>query len=244
MDKFYLEGYIYHMVHFSNLESILRRRALLSKERIRSENLTYISIANDDVQDLRDRVYVWDRQSPPRSLHTYVPFYFAKRTPMLYVQYRNSLQSEIVFLEINRTIIADEGVIFTNGNATIQQLAKSGKEIVLIAPATMEIPVCIRVYSSGSPQGTNSNCSDFYKGTAFLEKLDWLMIENNVWGRNAEKKRIKHAEVLVPDIVPLSKIEGISIFNQAKADNVNMLIRRYRLERHIPRAVSRPKLYF
>jgi len=50
----YLNGYIYHMVHFANLQNIFLRRALLSKEKVLQEQIRYHSIANDEVQGFRD----------------------------------------------------------------------------------------------------------------------------------------------------------------------------------------------
>ncbi len=244
-DGFYLDGYVYHMTHFDTLKSILRTRSLLSKERVFAENLGSRSIANGDVQNLRDRIYIWDvSQGRPRPLHSYVPFYFAKLTPMLYVQRQDGLQGEIIFFEVSRSIVNDFGVIFTDGNVTIQQLAKFGTERVLVIPATVTKPSCERQYTSAIPQGTNYNCSNVYSGSVFLENLDWTLVNNDRWGRDPEKKRIKHAEVLVPDIVPLSKIEGISTMTKEKADEVNVLIRQCGLAGRIPGAISNPDLYF
>lgn len=245
LNNIYLHGSIYHMVHFRNVESIFQRYALFSKQRLQSEGMTYSSIANDDVQNLRDRIHILDSlRHLTRSLHSYVPFYFAQRTPMLYVQYRKSLQSEIIFLEINRSIITENGVIFTSGNTTNQQLAKFGTETVFISPATVENPICARRYSCGYPQGQNGNRTDLYRGSVFLERLDWSVIDNDGWGGDAEKIRIKHAEVLVPDAVPLSRIVGISTLTQEKAYEVNKLIRKYGLESRLPDAESKSDLYF
>lgn len=245
LNNTYLYGSIYHMVHFRNVESIFHRCAILSLERLQSEGMTYSSIANDHVQRLRNRIYIWDDlQNQDHPLHSYVPFYFSKRTPMLYTLYCNSLQDEIVFFEINRSIILESGVVFSDGNVTTQQLSKYGSEIVLIKPATREDPVCRRYYSSDDPQGTNPNCSDIYNNSAFLEELDWQVIYSNKWGGDDERKRIKHAEVLVPDFVLFSKIVGISTLNQEKAYEVNKLIRKYGLECRLPDAMSQPDLYF
>jgi len=105
----YLNGNIYHMVHFDNLKSIFLRRALLSKEKLAQEETTYHSIAYDDVQSLRDRVYVWDAIGHKfRSLHSYVPFYISTHTPMLYVQFKREIQDEIAILEVSRVIITEK----------------------------------------------------------------------------------------------------------------------------------------
>src|SRR6478752_4248998 len=110
-------GSIYHMVHFENLQYIFQRRAILSKEKVLLEGISYQSIAYENVQSLRDRIYVKDFSKQQfRPLHSYVPFYFATHTPMLYVQYRRGLQNEIVIFEVSRSILKDRGVVFTDGN--------------------------------------------------------------------------------------------------------------------------------
>ncbi|HEY3991981.1 MAG TPA: DarT ssDNA thymidine ADP-ribosyltransferase family protein [Ktedonobacteraceae bacterium] len=134
--------------------------------------------------------------------------------------------------------------MFTDGNVTIQQLAKYGTERVGIRPATANQPACNRQYSSGNPQGTNDNCSDIYSGSDLLRNLDWNGIANQYWGGDQEKIRIKHSEVLAPDMVPLAKIEGISTLTQEKANEVNALIKQYGLDGRIPGAIRKAELYF
>src|SRR5947209_8056406 len=104
VDNRYLEVPVYHMTSFNNLQSIFHKCALLSKEKVLSEKIAYHSVANEDVQSLRERICIWDFvQNRFRSLHSYVPFYFAKFTPMLYRQYKDGLQDEIVFLDASRS---------------------------------------------------------------------------------------------------------------------------------------------
>jgi len=230
------------MVRFSNLGSILQRRALLSKEKVQSEGIEYDSIAEESVQDLRDRVYIWSfLEKQWRSIHSYVPFYFAKLTPMLYR--RKDIQHDIIFFDVSRSILKEPGVVFTDGNAANQQLAKYSAEKVFIEPTTSHWPLCRRRYIPDGPWGTNSSCSDIYADLEFLENLNWPVI-NDHWFNDPEKKRVKHAEVLVPDIVSLGKVEGISTMTQEQAYNVNTLIKQYGLEGRISRAVSRSDLYF
>src|ERR1700694_1428182 len=92
----YSDGYIYHMAHIDTLKGIFQRRAILSKQRVLQENFSYRSIANDEVQEFRSRVYVWDSIGRRyHSLHSYVPFYFARHTPMLHNKYTEGRQDNI-----------------------------------------------------------------------------------------------------------------------------------------------------
>jgi ssDNA thymidine ADP-ribosyltransferase, DarT len=240
----YLDGSIYHMVHFDNLKYIFKRRALLSKLKVLEEDINYHSIAFEDVQGLRDRVYVRDiSEQRIRRLYSYVPFYFATLTPMLYVQYRNDIQDKIIFLEVNRSIMKDQGVLFTDGNASNQQLAKYSLEKVLIIPATSSNPSCYRKYTTGIPFGTNPNCSNFFSDPQFLENLNWDII-NDRWFNEDEKRRIKYSEVLVPDVVPFGRMQGIYARTQEMAQTVNVIIEECGLTGRIPSAVLRSELYF
>lgn len=244
-DMDYLAGYIYHMVHFDNLQSIFQRRALLSKERVVQEGIEYQSIAFEEVQNLRGRIFIWDVSKRVfRSLHSYIPFYFATLTPMLFVQYKNGIQNEIVIFEVSRSILKDQGVLFTNGNASNQQLSKFGREKVGITSATDIDNPCRRKYRpSGHPLGSNPNRSDFYSDITFLDRLNWDII-NDRWFMDDEMKRIKHAEVLIPDILPLGQIQGISARTQNIVQTVNNLIAESGLTRRIPSAVCKPSLFF
>jgi len=240
----YLAGSIYHMVHFSNLQSIFQRRALLSKEGVIQEEIDYQSIAFEEVQNLRDRIFVWDFSKKAfRSLHSYVPFYFATHTPMLFVQYKNGIQNEVVIFEVNRSILKDQGVLFTDGNASNQQLSKYTKEVVEIVPATPMRNTCRRRYRPNGPNGANTNRTDFYSDVAFLDRLRWDIIVDR-WSADVDKIRVRHAEVLIPDILPLGRIQGISVRTQNMVQAVNNLIAKSGLEGRIPPDAYKPGLFF
>ena len=53
-----------------------------------------------------------------------------------------------------------------------------------------------------------------------------------------------HSEVLVPDLLPLGRLRGISVMSREAEYAVNKLIARSGLEGRIPRAVRKPHLYF
>lgn len=241
----YLDGYIYHMVHFDNLQNIFQRRAILSKQRVFHERIHYHSIANDEVQGFRDRIYIWDfSRQKFRPLHSFVPFYFATRPPMLHNKFTEGVQDKIVIFEFNRSILTDPGVLFTNGNASNQQLSKFRGEKVGITPATIG-KECIRTYHPGGPYGTNANRTEFYSDLSFLDRLDWDCI-NNVHRVDPleEYIRVRHAEVLVPDIVPLGRVEGIFVRTRDMMQTVNILIEECGLTGRIPAALRRISLYF
>jgi hypothetical protein len=240
-----MEGYIYHMVSIHNLPSIFTQKAILSKQRLDQMQIFRISIANEEVQQLRSRIFVFDAGAQTyRSLHSYVPLYFAKHTPMLHVQYTNGLQENIVIFEVSRAILTIQGVIFTDGNATLQQLSKMGTEKVGIIPATVDKPFCQRTYKPDNrPLGTNTNRSDFYSDVTFLHRLNWNIINDKDYNRD-ERKRIGHAEALIPDYVPLSKIEAISVSTLHTEQRVNMMIQSHGLQNDLPAARYKSELFF
>jgi ssDNA thymidine ADP-ribosyltransferase, DarT len=241
-----LDGYIYHMVHFDNLRSIFQRRALLSKEKVLQEQIPYHSIAHEEVQTLRDRIFIRDPLVQRyRPLHSYVPFYFATRTPMLRVQYKKGTQDEIIIFEVSRSILNDQGVLFTNGNASIQQLSKFGEERVYIKPAIVLDGTCRRKYRPDGPYGTSQNSSNIYNDVSFLGQLDWEGINDISWIDDlTEYKRIRHAEVLVPDLLPLGRVSGVAVKTREMVQAVNALLEESGLAGRIPSALRKPTLFF
>jgi hypothetical protein len=241
----YLDGYIYHMVHFDNLRNIFQRRAILSKQKVFQEKIHYHSIANDEVQGFRDRIYIWDfSRQKFRSLHSYVPFYFATRPPMLHNKYTEGVQDKIVIFGFDRSILTKQGVLFTNGNASNQQLSKFRDEKVRIIPATIR-KECLRKYYPGGPYGTNTNRTDIYSDLSFLDRLDWDCINNKYRIDPLEEHiRVRHAEVLVPDILPLGQVRDMFVRTRDMVHAVNVLIEESGLTGRIPDSLRRISLYF
>ncbi len=240
----YQDGYIYHMVHIDNLPSIFQQEALLSKEMLGQKGIDPHSIAYESVQDKRNRIFVWDFfEKRYRRFHCYVPFYFAVRPPMLHVQKSKGIQDEIVILEADRTILREPGVLFTNGNATNQQLSQLQGELVDIVPAIADAP-CKRYYRpGGQPYGTNPNRSDFYCGIELLDKLNWFGINGGYIEDWSEHQRIMSAEVLIPDKLPLTAIRGIAVNTMSMMSRVNNIIEEYGQSGIIPLARCRYDLF-
>jgi ssDNA thymidine ADP-ribosyltransferase, DarT len=78
-----------------------------------------------------------------------------------------------------------------------------------------------------------------------LDHLDWGIIDDQYTMENKkERTRIKHAEVLVPDILPLGQVGGIVVRMQDMEQAVNALLEECGLAGRIPSAVYNPSLYF
>ncbi len=235
LNETYLNGSMYHMTHFDNLRNILKSGALLSQQELNDQRLGARSIANYEVQNLRKRIYIWEpSENRYRTLHSYVPFYFTSHTPMLRNQRTNGIQNELVIFEINRAYIGSPGVLFTDGNASNQQLSRSAGETVKIIPATASSNTCHRVYfPNGQPLGTNTNRSDFYADTALLDHVNWNVINERIFVEDFEEyKRLKHAEVLVPDRFPLDEMLTICVSTEIMVARVMKVFAELGLTEH------------
>jgi hypothetical protein len=99
--------FIYHMTHIDNVPGIL-------KQGLQAHGNTFQKrdISNHDVNSRRSRrepVY-------GKRIHDYVPFYFSPRNPMLFVQ---DNRDEIVILVFKASLLYEEGMLFTDGNASV-----------------------------------------------------------------------------------------------------------------------------
>jgi len=98
--------YIYHMTHYSNIKNILNN-GLYSH----SNALVHKHIDNKEVNDRRNKA----EPIYKKNLHSYVPFYFNPKNPMLFVN--KEYQNDIVILAFSRNLLFEESTIFTDGNA-------------------------------------------------------------------------------------------------------------------------------
>lgn len=115
---------LYHITHITNLHSILEQGALLSHARIKQNTLSYKDVANQDVQSRRNRTRI--PVGAGGSLHDYVPFYFAPRSPMLYALNMQQIsQDDLVYVMTNTEVVQAQctSFVFTDAHA-IRRLTK------------------------------------------------------------------------------------------------------------------------
>ncbi|MCG5102555.1 type II toxin-antitoxin system toxin DNA ADP-ribosyl transferase DarT [Oceanobacillus alkalisoli] len=109
---------LYHITHINNLESIFRQDSLLPHAHIKKCIINYKDVANQDIQSRRERTII--PVGAGGYLHDYVPFYFAPRSPMLYVLKMQPIpQDDIVYFMTNIESIQQHSLsyVFTDAHA-------------------------------------------------------------------------------------------------------------------------------
>jgi ssDNA thymidine ADP-ribosyltransferase, DarT len=112
---------ICHVTHWKNLPAILAEGGLLCCATLRKRKTSYHDVANPEIQDRRAICKV--PVEPFGKVHDYVPFFFAPRSPMLYLISRGGSrypegQTPMIHLATTAQIVFDNRpCVFTNGHA-------------------------------------------------------------------------------------------------------------------------------
>ena len=172
--------HLYYIVHKANIPTILASGALLCRSRALTAGIP-ADISDPEVNQRRGgKIEPFQR----RPLHDYVNLYFRARNPMLSV--RRQLQSDLIVLCVDRKLLQEPGVVFTDGNAA-------------------------------------SGATRFFYNLADLKELDWDCLEAERWNDFDDGKRKRCAEVLVPDRVPLARVERAVVSNEPLRDELTRL---------------------
>lgn len=159
---------VYHLVHLNSLPPILAAGGLYCKSQLPPE-AQRVDLSHYDLQERRRKTPVTCH--PEGTLHDYVPFYFAPRSPMLYAIYRNNVrnysggQDPLVYLV-----------------STVERVGQAGLDFA---------------FSDGHPI---MRLSEFYNDQSDLARLDWEVMRSIYWFDNEEhpdRKRRRQAEFLV-----------------------------------------------
>ena len=117
-------GLLYHFTHISNLASIATE-GLYSDAQIEASQRAPTEVGNADVKQRRRNLAV--PLPPGGRVADYVPFYFAARSPMLYIISKGDVptysggQDEIVYLVTSTEKAVEERLrfVFTDRNAAL-----------------------------------------------------------------------------------------------------------------------------
>ncbi|QLZ32925.1 DUF4433 domain-containing protein [Citrobacter freundii] len=179
---------VYHFTSLENLESIIENGLFFIFYKI-ARQISHVNVADEGIQGRRALMQVPDTNGS--CVHDYVPFYFAKKTPMqLAVLHKKNVDQQlIIYLSVSILSLETKvGSYFTNASANT------------VIPPT---------FYSGNNQAD------------LLDELDWATIENNGWRYDDDAQRHrKMAELLLPNHVPFCEINQIITWNRSISDIV------------------------
>lgn len=191
-----VEKRIYHITPFDNLSSILDQKGLYSKHEINNNHSRYSNIAHMSIQEKRMAKEV--PVDPFQTLHHYVPFYFAPRSPMLYTVSQGNVegfkgdQNSIIYIvsSIKNVIDAEIPYVFTDGHGIM-------------------------------------NFTEFYNDIRFLDQIDWDVMKSLYWADtndDPDRKRRRQAEFLVFGHLPLELVLGVGVKTHTVKEKVEALL--------------------
>lgn len=199
--------YLFHFSALKNLPEIVQSGCLKSKKRLETEHIHPVNIAYNHIQDRRSKTLV---PQTGLSLHEYVPFMFAPRSPMLYAIINHCVaeaeetdQNEIIYFVTDiETIKNNVSFVFTDHQA-----------------------VC--------------SYAIFYNNLDDLDKIDWELFfetpliggyckyfKNDIFSeRYCKRRESREAEFLIQDCVPLSLIQGIAVKTEKTKNSVECILK-------------------
>ncbi len=187
---------IYHITHIDNLAPIIQAGGLRGVGRLREQGAGYQSIAYPHIQDRRGGVRV--PCGPGGTLHDYVPFYFAPRSPMLYT--------------INRGKVPG----YAEGQAPIVHLVSSAQRVEAAGPGF--------VFTDGH---AIMSLTEFFEDLGHLGRIDWQVMRARQWAdtqADSDRKRRRQAEFLVRDFLPWELITRIGVIDRDVKARVEVVL--------------------
>ena len=189
-------GLLYHFTHISNLASIAED-GLFSDTQIEASRRAPREVGNVSVKQLRRRLVVL--LPPGGCVADYVPFYFAARSPMLYIISRGDVptysggQDDIVYLVTSTEKVVEERLrfVFTDRNAALR-IADYGNDL--------------------------QDLDDY---------VDWDLMEGRMWNNTDEeldRQERRMAEFLVHGQVPWSAFIGVAARDDEKCQQVEHVL--------------------
>lgn len=187
---------IYHITDVENLPSILEQGALFANHSPRLSSDNVVSIAHSTIQERRSKKKV--PVSPFGTVHDYVPFYFATKSPMLYALHKGCVanykkgQSEIIYLV-----------------SKVEQVIKDSLEFV---------------YTDRNASLPNANFFNDFED--FTSNVDQDILKAVNWANTADdgdRKARRQAEFLVKERLPVSVIIGIGVINNNLKEKVEAI---------------------
>lgn len=199
---------LFHITAIANLPSICEAGALLAKNAGAVGRIRYQDIAYQGAQGARSRRQVPD--PPGGSVHDYVPFYFAPRSPMLFTINSGNVagcawrQADIMHLEttVERVLGPGQPFVFYDRNATLA-FSEAFTDL-----SRLDDVVAWELLTE-APQ---------------LDGYCKFWQNKNVPDRYSDRMERRQAEFLVRDRVPIERITRIGVIDAAKQMHVQSVL--------------------
>ena len=204
---------IYHITHIRNLSNIIQDGGLWCDQVVMERKLAYVSIAHQHIKERRAQKQV--PCAPGGTLADYVPFYFAPRSPMLYVIQRGDVQG------------------YTEGQRPILHLVSSAEAV-----RAAGIPFA---FTDGHAE---MDISRFFTDLRDLTEIDWNIMQATIWRdtlQDGDRKRRRQAEFLAHQFFPLTLVDKIGVYNLKVAQQVMAL---FAASSHKPTIIAEPAWYY
>jgi len=187
---------IYHITHINNLPSIIREGGLWCEAKRSDRNLNCLSIAYMALKERRGRTAVPCGKGGV--LSSYVPFYFAPRSPMLYVINHGKVD---VYRGGQRPILHLVSTVEGVQNAGLPYVFTDGHAVMAL--------------------------SQFFEDKKDLRYIDWGLMKARQWNdtpADPDRMRRRQAEFLAYDFFPWELVVGIGVMHQRIASQVDSII--------------------
>jgi hypothetical protein len=180
---------------------MLEAGGIVAHSQLEVKKITPHDISHSQIQGRRARTQV--PFPPGGNLHDYVPFYFARRSPMLYTISRGNLascpegQTKILHLvaEVEDVQSNQLAFVYTDGHAAITEL------------------------------------SEFYDSLDKMsEVIDWPLMTSKWWNdtsNDPDRARRRQAEFLIHQFFPWSLVRGIGVQNTHIEQEVAWILKTY-----------------
>ncbi len=207
--------WIFRLVHVENLAILLSRGGLHASSQVPADGLAYQSIHDVDVQSARHERII--PCGPEGSITDYVPFYFGRRSPMLFR------------LHTGRVTGYDQGqrpllyLVSSVGDVQREDLSF--------------------VFSDGHGLASFTR---WYEDPSQLDRVDWQAVNARYWAADAtdnDRQRRKQAELLVHRFCPWSVIRGIAVIDQQMQGRVEEILEQHSAELRRRIAIRREWYY-
>ncbi|MGP0020084.1 MAG: DUF4433 domain-containing protein [Candidatus Sulfotelmatobacter sp.] len=185
---------IYHITHVNNLRRIVAEGGLHCDRR--AQELKSVNIGHLHIKQRRLNREV--PLGPGGTVGDYVPFYFAPRSPMLYVISRGGVegyaegQQPVIYLQSTAEKVDEAGLnwVFTEGHADM-------------------------------------GYTDFFDDFRDLTEVDWPLMKERYWhdtNDDPDRKRKRQAEFLVHQFFPWELVSYVGVYDRSVAERVSAII--------------------